>query len=65
MKNNLFIQRRIQVQKEPNTDLLHFIGSIYIAYYFYVQNSLQVVKYALCIRYTKRESEIKHLLKGK
>lgn len=62
--NNLFIQRRIQVTKEPETGLLHFTGSIYIAYYFYTNNELYVVKYALCVRYAKKEAEIKHLLKG-
>lgn len=62
--NNLFIQRRIQVQKEPSTGLIHFVGSLYIAYYFYVNEELYVVKYALCVRYAKKEAEIKHLLAG-
>lgn len=62
MKNNLFIQRRFQVQRDEEADCVNFIGSLYIAYYFYKNNELYVSKYALCIKITKSISEITHLL---
>ncbi|MCP4649852.1 MAG: hypothetical protein GY853_07230 [PVC group bacterium] len=58
--NNLFIQRRFQVQKDSGS--VHFMGSIYIAYYFYLNSELYVSKYALCIKFTKKESELKQLM---
>jgi len=61
--NNLFIQRRFQVQKEPENGCVHFVGSLYIAYYFYVDNELYVSKYALCVKYTKTVDELKQLMK--
>ena len=61
--NNLFIQRRFQVQKEKESGQVHFIGSLYVAYYFYVNSELYVSKYALCVKYTKTEAELKELLK--
>ncbi|MDD5747309.1 MAG: hypothetical protein PHO30_08625 [Candidatus Omnitrophica bacterium] len=63
MSNNLFIQRRFQVQKELENGCVHFIGSLYIAYYFYVNNELYVSKYALCVKYTKTMEELKQLMK--
>ena len=62
-KNNLFIQRRFQVQEERSTGNVNFIGSLYIAYYFFVDDELFVSKYALCIKLTKTRKEIKQLLK--
>ena len=61
--NNLFIQRRFQVQREKNTELVHFVGSIYISYYFYVGNELYVSKYALCVKYSKTLAEVKQQIK--
>ena len=61
--NNLFIQRRFLVQREPETGCVHFIGTLYIAYYFYVNEELYVSKYALCVKYTKTMEEIKQLIK--
>ncbi|MBU1043689.1 MAG: hypothetical protein KJ915_04740 [Candidatus Omnitrophica bacterium] len=61
--NNLFIQRRFQVQRDENTGLVNFIGSLYLAYYFYKNNELYVTKYALNIKLTKTEAEIRQLMK--
>ncbi|MBI4845427.1 MAG: hypothetical protein HY810_03005 [Candidatus Omnitrophica bacterium] len=61
--NNLFIQRRFQVQQEPGSNEVHLIGALYIAYYFFVQNELYVSKYALCIRMTKNLAELKQTIK--
>ena len=47
--NNLFIQRRFQVQREENSEIVNFTGSIYIAYYFHLNGELFVTKYALCV----------------
>jgi len=63
MNNNLFVQRRFQVQKDRAASQVHFIGSLYVAYYFYVNNELFVSKYALCVKYTKSETELKQLMK--
>jgi hypothetical protein len=62
-KNNLFIQRRFQVKRDPDSGLVNFIGSLYIAYYFYKNNELYVSKYALSIRLTKTDAQVKQLLK--
>ena len=61
-KNNLFIQRRFQVQQNRYNDTVNFIGSLYIAYYFFVDNELFVSKYALCVKLTKTKAQIKELL---
>lgn len=63
MNNNLFIQRRFQVKRDSESGCVNFLGSIYIAYYFYVNNELYVSKYALCVKFTKKESEIKQMIK--
>ena len=60
--NNLFIQRRFQVQENRSNDNVNFIGSLYIAYYFFIGNELFVTKYALCVKLTKTRQEIKELL---
>ncbi len=60
--NNLFIQRRFHVQKDSDTGVVNFIGSLYIAYYFYVNEELYVSKYALCVKYAKTMEEIKELI---
>ncbi|MFH1062446.1 MAG: hypothetical protein V1747_06120 [Candidatus Omnitrophota bacterium] len=62
-KNNLFIQRRFQVQRDGDSGLVNFIGSLYIAYYFYRNSELYVTKYALSVRLTKTEAQIKQLMK--
>ena len=61
-RNNLFIQRRFQVQKSRTNDNVNFIGSLYIAYYFFIGKELFVTKYALCVKLTKTKEEIKELL---
>ncbi|RKY35570.1 MAG: hypothetical protein DRP78_05350 [Candidatus Omnitrophota bacterium] len=61
MNKHLFIQRRFYAQKEKETGYVHFVGSIYIAYYFYVDNQLKVAKYAFSIKYSKTEEELKQL----
>jgi len=61
--NNLFIQRRFQVQQDQDSGLVNFIGSLYIAYYFYKNNELYVTKYALNVKLTKTEAQIKQLMK--
>jgi len=61
-KNNLFIQRRFQVKQNLSNDNVSFIGSLYIAYYFFIGNELFVTKYALCVKLTKTRQEIKELL---
>ena len=61
-RNNLFIQRRFQVQQERSSDNVNFIGSLYIAYYFFIGNELFVTKYALCIKVTKTRQQLKELL---
>jgi len=60
--NNLFIQRRFQVQKEPDSGLVNFIGSLYIAYYFYKNSELYVTKYALNVKLTKTEAQVRKLM---
>ncbi|MFH1459230.1 MAG: hypothetical protein ABIG64_02490 [Candidatus Omnitrophota bacterium] len=60
--NNLFIQRRFQVQKEIGSKNFNLIGSLYIAYYFYVKEELYVSKYAICVKIIKTEAQIKELL---
>ena len=62
MHNNLFIQRRFQVKRDRVKGEVHFIGSIYVAYYFYVKGELFVSKYALSLRMTKTESEVKAMI---
>ncbi len=62
--NNLFIQRRFQVQREPDSGLVNFIGSLYVAYYFYKNNELYVTKYALNVKLTKTEAQVKQLMKN-
>ena len=62
-KNNLFIQRRFTVEKEGKNGLINLIGSIYVAYYFFKNNELHVAKYALCVKYSKTEAELKQLMK--
>lgn len=62
-QNNLFIQRRFQVQRDQDSGVVNFIGSLYIAYYFYQNNELYVTKYALNVKLTKTEAEIKQLMK--
>ncbi|MCM8814187.1 MAG: hypothetical protein NC924_09705 [Candidatus Omnitrophica bacterium] len=57
-ENNLFIQRRIQVQRDSEQGCVHFIGTLYIAYYFYVNGELYVSKYALCLNFTKSIAEV-------
>lgn len=61
-RNNLFIQRRFQVQPNGTKDSVNFIGSLYIAYYFFVNDELFVSKYALCVKLTKTRAQIKELL---
>ncbi len=61
-RNNLFIQRRFQVQENRSNDDINFIGSLYIAYYFFVDNELFVTKYALCVKLTKTREQLKELL---
>ncbi len=61
-RNNLFIQRKFQVQQNRYSDTLNFIGSLYIAYYYFVGDELFVAKYALCVRLTKTKQQIKELL---
>ena len=61
-QNNLFIQRRFQAKRDEKTGLVNFVGSLYIAYYFYKNKELFVSKYALSIRLTKTEAQIKQLL---
>jgi len=58
--NNLFIQRRFQVQQEPDSGEVHFIGSLYLSYYFYIKDVLYISKYALCVKVTKSLAELKH-----
>ncbi len=60
-RNNLFIQRRFQVQRDHSNDNVNFIGSLYIAYYFYIGNELFVSKYALCVKLTKTIQQLKEL----
>lgn len=60
-QNNLFIQRRFQVEKDQNDGQVHFIGSLYLSYYFYICDVLYVSKYALCVKVTKSLVELKHL----
>ena len=62
-QNNLFVQRRFQVQQDKEAGVFNFIGSIYIAYYFYVGHELYVSKYALCVKHRKTMAEMKELLK--
>jgi hypothetical protein len=62
-KNNLFIQRRFQVKRDEGSGLVDFIGSLYIAYYFYRDNELYVTKYALSVRMSKTEAQLKQLMK--
>ena len=57
--NNLFVQRRFQVQKDEKSEKINFVASIYVAYYFYVNGELCVTKYALCVRLSKKMSELK------
>ena len=61
-RNNLFIQRRFQVQQNRHSENVNFIGSLYIAYYYFVEDELFVAKYALCVRLTKTKQQIKELL---
>ncbi|MFH1094186.1 MAG: hypothetical protein V1739_08590 [Candidatus Omnitrophota bacterium] len=61
-RNNLFIQRRFQVQQDRSNDNIHFLGSLYIAYYFFVGNELFVSKYALCVKLTKTRQQLNELL---
>ncbi len=61
-QNNLFIKRRFQVKKAPETGEVSFAGSIYIAYYFYIDEELYVSRYAFCVRFSKSEAELKALL---
>ena len=61
-KNNLFIQRRFHVQKDRSSENVHFIGSLYVAYYFFVNHEPHVAKYALCVKLTKTKEQIKELL---
>lgn len=60
-KNNLFIQRRFHVEEDKLTGNVNFIGSLYIAYYFFVQEELYVSKYALCVKLTKTKEQLKEL----
>jgi len=60
-QNNLFIQRRFQVEEDKSTGNINFIGSLYIAYYFFVQKELYVSKYALCIKLTKTKEQLREL----
>lgn len=62
-QNNLFVQRRFQVQQDKDSDTVNFIGSLYISYYFYKENELYVSKYALCVKHAKTMAEVKELLK--
>ena len=62
VNNNLFIHRRFQVQKELDSGLVNFIGSLYIAYYFYKNNELYVTKYALNVKLTKTEAQVRQLM---
>lgn len=49
------------MQPDQEHERVHFIGSLYIAYYFYVENQLYVSKYALCMKITKTMAELKNL----
>ncbi len=60
--SNLFIQRKFQVERDTKTGYAQLIASIYIAYYFYLNNELYVTKYALCVKYSKKEAELKNLI---
>ena len=62
-QNNLFVQRRFQVQRDRHSTNINLIGSLYISYYFYVNDELYVSKYALCVKVTKTEAQIKQLMK--
>ncbi|MCG2712408.1 MAG: hypothetical protein L6416_08825 [Candidatus Omnitrophica bacterium] len=61
-RNNLFIQRRFQVQEDRLNDNIHFLRSLYIAYYYFKGNELFVTKYALCVKFTKTKQQLNKLL---